>query len=206
MTRVAIPARRRARRAHDGRSARSRLGAAALALGCCAGLPACEAPSYGNDRWNDLGDTIDLRSGRGHGFGLSLQATMYFEPGLGLSWMDTWHDGFGRRRVSGTDGGFAQALVFGITGRSDDPSAATSSRDLLGCNLNLFGSPDEPPLLDRFRFGGAIYLPFGHGGIYLNAGEVFDFLVGFLRFDPAGDDAAGDAPAGDAPASPTEGS
>ena len=80
--------------------------------------------------------------------------------------------------------------------------SSTGSLSVLVLNLSLsssvFSLADEgdwfkqpagdPPFLDGLRVGGTLFLPGVSGGLYLNFGELLDFLCGVVSYDPLGDD------------------
>ena len=164
----------------------------------CAG---CVAPgSYGRDRWLDLTDAIDLKYGTGIGLGVHLQATKYLETGLGLSTQSGSHEWFGRRRVDMHDGAFVHGVVVGFAGLGPHGSLTTGSIDVLLFNVlaleggrwtgtrSWFEGGHGLPILDRYRFGAVLYLPGVHGGLFLNVGELADFLGGLFGADLMNDD------------------
>jgi hypothetical protein len=56
-------------------------------------------------------------------------------------------------------------------------------------NENWFSRPGgDPPLLDELRAGGVAFLPGVNGGLYLNLGEIGDFLCGLVGYDLNNDD------------------
>ncbi|HEX5011521.1 MAG TPA: hypothetical protein VFY71_14085 [Planctomycetota bacterium] len=173
-----------------------------LALACqaCNGLA-----TYSLDRARDLSDVVDVRYGTGLGLGLYVQATPSIPLGAGLgasseSYSRQW---FGRKSVEMRDGLFAHAIFMGVEGKGAGSDWTTGSLDMLGLRLNpgsiyskewrgteaWFQSPaGDPPQLDRFRFGATVFLPGVNGGIFLNLGEVVDFLTGLVGFDLMRDD------------------
>jgi len=44
------------------------------------------------------------------------------------------------------------------------------------------------PALEYWRFGFEVLVPGGQFGLYLNFGEVYDFMAGLITYDPADDD------------------
>src|SRR5262249_30133615 len=61
------------------------------------------------------------------------------------------------------------------------------------------GETGTVPIIDTFRFGGVIFLPGVHGGLYLNVSELVDFLGGLFTFDLAHDDGVPKCPPATAP-------
>jgi hypothetical protein len=176
----------------------SRLQAAATSALLCAG---CIAPgNYASDRLLDLTDVLDTRGGPGVGLGLQVQATEYLQTGIGMSQQNgtAW---YGRQSVDAPSP-FFHLVVIGAEGigvgctSSDRPAM-----DLLGINSGALGESGEwtgnqawfatgkgTPYLDRLRFGGTIYLPAFHVGLFLNLGEFVDFAGGIVALDLMNDD------------------
>ena len=172
----------------------------ALPLQACSGLA-----TYGVDRARDLSDVIDVRYGTGLGLGVYAQACLGIPLGAGLgasseSYSRQW---FGRKSVVMRDGLFAHAIFMGVEGLGADAEQTTGSMDFLGLRTSSgsiyskdwrgteawFQSPaGNPPQLDRFRFGATVFLPGVNGGVFLNVGEIFDFLTGLVGFDLMRDD------------------
>ncbi|MBI1851928.1 MAG: hypothetical protein HYR85_16445 [Planctomycetes bacterium] len=56
-------------------------------------------------------------------------------------------------------------------------------------NVFFYNRPEyEPPPIDRARFGVEVWLPLVRFGLYLNLGEVVDFVAGWVGLDSAQDD------------------
>jgi hypothetical protein len=167
-----------------------------------AGSLACQgAATWGLDRLRDASDVLDLRYGTGLGLGVHADATLYFGTGLGWSTVDHSRAWFGRHAVARGETEFF-GLVLGSTlgGGMCPPDLAHGWWHMLVFNVVALDSPDwagdanwfendgGPPLIDRFRFGGVLFLPGVHVGLHLNVGEVFDLLLGLFTLDPAHDD------------------
>ena len=172
---------------------------AALALACsgCASVG-----TYFADRGRDLIDIVDLRYGDGMGFGLQVDATMFFGTGLGYSkgeWTRAW---YGRHAVD-TDS--AQYFGWIVSSELNLATCMENSADgwnqVLWFNFAVLGPADwrgserwfagesrTVPGLDTFRVGAALFLPGVHGGLYVNMGEIVDFFGGLFTFDLANDD------------------
>ena len=86
------------------------------------------------------------------------------------------------RQLGKSDTFFLHSPLYGYDGPRADPDVYVFTAGLSGCS-------GVYPLMERWRFGGEVTLPFVSGGIYFNAAEVVDFFVGFFTFDPADDDA-----------------
>jgi hypothetical protein len=172
----------------------------ALSLQACSGLA-----TYGLDRARDLSDVVDVRYGTGLGLGVFVQCMWPLPLGVGLgasseSYSRQW---FGRKSVEIRDGVFAHAIVIGTEGHGADDDSTTGSLNFLGLNAcgghiyskdwrgtdAWFHSPaGDPPQLDRFRIGATVFLPGVNGGLFLNVGEIFDFLTGLVGYDLMRDD------------------
>ena len=153
-------------------------------------LPACTGDNYLSRRFMDLTDVVDVKYGTGIGLGAKLEATMYLGSGLGVSSQSYTREWFGRRSIEVRDGAFFHAIVGGGDGLYVDATPGHGSANgLLLDFVALEGpGPGDPPYLDWWRFGGEVCLPGVNGGLYLNLGEIWDFLAGLVTLDPAGDD------------------
>jgi hypothetical protein len=153
-----------------------------LAAGCS--FETYGVDTYLVDRGLDLTDVIDFKLGAGMGLGVKLQASDYMGVGLGAGAYDPTVESFGRRFFHNEHDGFLQGLVVGADGTPiGTVNDATTVNILL---LQLRGL--DLPFIERFRFGGEILLPGFQFGLFVNLGEVFDFLCGVVTFDPALDD------------------
>jgi hypothetical protein len=176
-----------------------------LLLGCLACSP---LGPYGTDRMRDLSDVIDVRYGTGFGLGSQVQV-LWLATGLGASTEHYYRQWFGRKSVEVRTGLFANVLILGIEGdfwRRDFAhmlgDSSTGALSVLVINLSLSSSvfsladkgdwfkepAGDPPFLDGLRIGGTLFLPGVNGGLYLNFGELLDFLCGVIGYDPLGDD------------------
>lgn len=167
--------------------------------------------TYGQDRLRDLSDVIDPRYGTGFGLGISVQFLDAYMSGVGCSMQWYQREWFGRKSVVVRDGLFAHALVYGVDGDyvrrlgpgewEHDGSSTTGSMTIVIFNTNRSHGENwsgdeqwftEPggnyPNIEGARIGGAVYLPGVNAGLYLNLGELFDFLCGLTTYDPAHDD------------------
>lgn len=175
------------------------LGFLTLASGC----------TYTTDRLRDLTDIVDVKGGaRLHpGLGGKIEATDFIWGGLGYS--KTGVEFFGRRRLvdsreqsdlikSFDYPNTATEISLGIAGYEFGGAQCGGAGSLFGINPVAFahlyrqtlGSHPEPPSLvsNPWRIGGELWLFLVDGGIYLNVGEVVDFLAGLAGLDPAEDD------------------
>ena len=184
-------------------------------IGCLALLAAgaaCAGPvTYGRNVLRDVSDVVDVRYGTGFGLGASAQFTDLLATGLGCSVEWYQREWFGRKSVEVRDGLFAAGLLFGFDGdylRRLEPGqwdiegdSTTGDWFALLVNWNR-GRSDElnateawltepagdPPARSGLRFGGAVFLPGVHGGLYLNLGELVDFATALVGYDFIKDD------------------
>jgi hypothetical protein len=175
---------------------------------------------YFEDRGRDLADIVDLKGGESMGLGVKVEATLYLGVGLGIAEQGRSVEWYGRERVRAPvnpnkrfDGMFVHLIVLGgdtyrggMHGWSDDPSwlkpgppATYNSLNFLALNMVALRNRIQPPFLDRFRFGGEVLLPEVQGGIYLNVGQILDFVLGIFTIDIGDDDRAGVVPEEEAP-------
>ncbi|MBM3984179.1 MAG: hypothetical protein FJ296_00580 [Planctomycetes bacterium] len=157
-----------------------------LAVACAAA--GCSAPGYGHDRLLDASDILDVQYGTGFGLGVLAQATLWLEGGVGISSTGFMREWYGRRSTIDDEGTFVGLLAFTATGRFPHGSVPTSSFGVLFINVAAVLEDDPPETIDRFRFGGRLYLPGVNFGLFLNLGEIVDFAGGIAGFDPAADD------------------
>jgi hypothetical protein len=155
---------------------------AVLAAGCS--FETHGVDTYLVDRGLDLIDVIDFKLGAGLGLGAKLQASDYMGVGLGAGAYHPTVEAFGRRFFHNDQDGFLQGLVVGVDGTPiGTVNDATTVNILL---LQLRGL--DLPFIERFRFGGEILLPGVQVGLFVNVGEILDFIVGLATWDPALDD------------------
>jgi hypothetical protein len=174
--------------------------AAGLALVLAALPPGCASVErYARDRLMDVTDIVDFKYGDAWGFGFKIELTLYFGMGLGVGELEHTREWYGRHGTDFTlnkaggpmdwlDGTFVQLGVIGTDGGTPG-NAAQSAITTLGLNVLLISADNSaPPLIDRWRLGGEVVLPWVIGGMYLNVGELWDFFAGVAGYDPAGDD------------------
>jgi len=187
----------------SGRRVRSRSLATALLVVVvgASGLACQGAATWGRDRLSDATDVLDIRYGTGLGLGLHLDATQYFGAGVGWSRVDRSRTWYGRHAVDMQGKEFV-GFVLGsaLGGGMCPPDPAHGWWHMLGFNVAALDVPNwsgdtgwfehdnGPPFIDRARFGAVLFLPFVHGGLHLNVGEVLDLVIGLAGFDPAADD------------------
>ncbi|MEW6745103.1 MAG: hypothetical protein AB1486_20300 [Planctomycetota bacterium] len=130
----------------------------------------------------DLSDIVDPKVGYGPTIaGIKVEVTEY--TGLGLALGEAWGFEFFGRRVRGFAPFFGHLGVIGFEGLEHEVDSY-----FLGVRLSHSDHPRrEPPLIDRCRVGieGGII---GWLGLYVNLGEILDFLAGPATLDPADDD------------------
>lgn len=139
--------------------------------------------AYLRDRALDLTDVVDPKFGYGGGgLGAKVEATTFVGAGLGLGqgWDDVEY--FGREARSRPQTVVAQLVLLGADGVGGPCSMDEFD---LGF-VNVMSEP--PPAIDRARFGGEVWLPLVHVGLYANAGELLDFVAGIFGADLAHDD------------------
>lgn len=181
-----------------------RMPAATIRRGACLALvlfaSACASVErYARDRLMDVTDIVDFKYGDAWGFGFKIELTLYLGTGLGLGELEHTREWYGRHATDFTlnkqggpldwlDGTFAQAGIIGTDGGAPG-NAAQSAITTVGFNVLLLSAGNSaPPLIDRWRFGGEMVLPWVMGGAYLNLGELWDFVAGVFGGDPAEDD------------------
>ena len=151
---------------------------------------------YARDRAMDLTDVIDIKYGTALGVGVKLQATGWYRLGLGLAETPYVREWFGRMSYEHGEAGTPSDgfFMYFLLGGAESPSVV--GEWLHGASMNFFGfeaatiTADDwgwPGPLQRWRFGGEVLL-LGRFGVYLNLGELADFLLGFGGMDIAHDD------------------
>jgi len=148
---------------------------AALALSC-----ACQG--YPLNRLLDLSDIVDLKYGPALGIGVKVEASDYLGAGVGFasSSADEW---YGRRRTGSQTNSLLGVGVVSLDGPIVEPDE-TSTYTILGFQSR----GTRPPVVSRARVGAELWLPGATGGIYVNLGELVDFVLGWFGADIAGDD------------------
>jgi len=143
----------------------------------------CSLLTYAGDRALDLTDIVDLKycCPGVLAIGARAEATVHFAPALGFGGIDWATEYFGRRDDDDHGGAFLFLLIWGVENFNIDNQGV---QNVLG-----FGAAEDyPPVISQFRFGGEIYIPGLNFGLYLNAGEVIDLILGFATIDLADDD------------------
>ncbi len=148
------------------------------------------------NRLFDATDVVDFKYGRALGLGAKVEATLYLGAGFGLATVESFREWYGRHatdfrwdgefHLSG-EGIFAHLGFIGSDG-GDPGNVAQGSVNAVALNVLMLWGTDDPPMIDRWRFGGEVLLPGALGGIYLNLGELYDFFAGLVGGDPAEDD------------------
>lgn len=187
----------------------ARLAATALLLGLALLPVGC---AYARDRLLDLSDVIDPKIGTGIGVGAKVEISEYLGVGVGVGVNAYLREWYGRRSYETYGDKFVHLGAFGqdggMWGLADDAGVRrraetyallinlTAVADHVG-RYDVFGYSDAwvlpegyevPPLYTRWRVGGEIMIPALSFGLYLNLGELADFLLGLGRIDFAGDD------------------
>jgi len=201
-----------------------------LALLFAAPLPAAGC-AYAGDRLLDMSDIVDLKLGTGIGIGVKAELTYYVGIGAGLGVNAYLREWYGRKSYETYGDRFVHVGVFGQDGGMDGPEkdagvrarvetyvllvnmTATADhvagRGVLGYSdaWQMARNYEVPPLGTRWRVGGEVLIPAISFGLYLNLGELADFLLGFTTYDFREDDGLdkgaryrlGDAPTTESP-------
>lgn len=169
------------------------------------------ACAYPVDRVRDVSDIVDFKYGTGLALGAKIELTDYVGVGGGLGVLGYRREWYGRRSYETYGGVFFHLAAFGVdggTGMFHKEDGDQNRADLYALLVNIsafadhFGNQDtlyalayqrppgyEPvPMIDRFRFGGEFLIPALNFGLYVNVGEVIDFVGGIFFWDPARDD------------------
>lgn len=160
---------------------------------------------YTRERFRDLSDIIDTKGGSSPRLGLGVkgEATNFIWGGLGYG--QPGPEYYGRRifnkHLAGTTGkdgfrgpeevglGIGHFQLRDITKSGLWDNMATSYFGINPFAYNAIVSEDEwQATAVPWRVGLEVWLPFYDVGIYLNVGELIDFLVGFVGLDPADDE------------------
>jgi hypothetical protein len=153
-------------------------------------LTGCATPdNYFEARMYDAGDMIDFKYGcdfMSGQVGAKVEATNYIGVGLGYGQANGVTENWGRRGMSG-DNDFLYIFVYGYDGldANDLVPGPETEFSILGINCC---QERRPPWVSRFRFGGEVLFIGLTAGIYVNTGEIADFLVGWTTIDIADDD------------------
>ncbi len=136
------------------------------------------AIAYTRDRCLDLSDVVDVKAGVCFGFGAKAEVTDYSGIGFGFA-AGPGFESFGRCFVlSDKLNPFVHFAVLGVDGEENNE-----------LSISMFQYKEKrPPMMSRFRVGGEAYVMPINLGLYLNLGEVVDFLCGLVTYDPSFDD------------------
>lgn len=146
----------------------------------CLSLSGCGVLNSIKERAVDLTDVLDFKFACPYSLGLGVKAevTDYLGTGIGSCSLLEGEEWFGRRYMPCT-GSLHHIVIWG------------AEESEIGATLYGFGFSQQAerplPLVSRFRIGGEVLLPLVSLGLYVNLGEIFDFLAGFAGFDPAED-------------------
>jgi hypothetical protein len=141
--------------------------------------------AYLSDRGRDLTDIVDVKGGVGGiGLGVKARATEFIGTGVGIGATYDTTEKFGRYAADSRSAfvGLGFAAIDGQSGVCPGPGFEFS---LLGLRIQ-----DDTVIFPWawFRFGGEVVLPGVRGGLFVNLGELVDFLAGIAGLDPVGDD------------------
>ena len=152
-------------------------------------LGGCSTPeNYFERRMYDAADMVDFKYGCDGMSGIvaaKVAITNYLGWGLGYGNASGITEQWGRRAKT-SDIEFLHIFVYGFDGSHENnvPGPYTEW-SILGINCC---QENRPPWVGRFRVGGEVLLAGLAAGIYLNTGEIVDFVGGIFTWDPAGDD------------------
>jgi len=140
----------------------------------------------------DMSDVIDIKYGYAIGAGVKVEATNWLGVGVGWGLMPKTREWYGRRSLVSYDQEFLMFVLAGRDGNKrawGEPSANGTDFYNIVLPLNISAlDHDTPPMLERFRFGFEFIVPTVNAGLYLNLGEVCDFILGLTTIDIAHDD------------------
>ena len=160
-----------------------------LLLGFALFTPGC---SYVKNRVLDMSDVIDIKYGYAVGAGVKVEATNWVGVGVGWGIMPKTREWFGRRSHVAYDQEFMHFILAGRDGTKrswGEPSADGTDFYNIVLPINIAAlDHSTPPMLQRFRVGFEFIIPTANGGLYLNLGELADFILGLATIDIAGDD------------------
>jgi len=146
-----------------------------ISLGC----------TYAKRRALDLTDIVDVRYDFSLGLaGAKVEVTEYLGVGLGIGAYGPGQEWYGRRVAMSPGGFFFHIPVVGVDDTCIDNMSQYSRTSILGFSYRR----NPPPPIERFRVGVRGLVPLIHLGVFINLGEVYDFLAGLASFDPAEDD------------------
>lgn len=165
----------------------------ALCLVACVGC-ASVGPYLSHRAW-DFTDIVDVKYGTALGLGAKVEATMYLGLGLGIADQPRVREWFGRLSDERENGGFAYFLLGGGEGAAFHGTPGLDSFHVLLVDVFLLSEDSTggifggwPSVMERWRFGGEVLIPFAQFGLYLNVGELVDFTLGLAGLDIAEDD------------------
>jgi hypothetical protein len=136
--------------------------------------------AYARDRCLDLTDVVDLKYALGgRGIGAKVRASEIGGTGVGAGRYENVTEWIGRR----THHDWSDFFGIGVFGF--DRSRHLEEWYFTVCRIPRY-SRNKP--VEALRFGAELMLPFARGGLFLNVGEVLDFILGFATLDIADDD------------------
>ncbi len=151
---------------------------------------------YIKHRMLDMSDVIDIKYGYGLGLGVKVEATLWVGAGVGYGYMTKTREWYGRRSLVAYNQEFLHFIIAGRDGTArewgEPPQDGTDHYNIvLPINLSavdMRGWPFRPSLLQCFRTGFEVIVPAFNVGLYLNEGELLDFILGLVTVDIADDD------------------
>jgi hypothetical protein len=166
----------------------TRLGTTLL-LGVALFTPGC---SYIKHRVMDMSDVIDIKYGYAVGAGVKVEATNWIGVGVGWGISAKTREWYGRRSHVAYDQEFMHFILAGRDGTKrswGEPGLDGTDFYNMVLPINIAQlDHSTPPILQRFRFGAEVIFPTTNAGLYLNLGELCDFILGLTTIDIAGDD------------------
>ena len=148
--------------------------------------------AYVKNRMLDMSDVLDIKYGYAVGVGVKAEVTNYVGVGLGYGVMTKTREWYGRKSHVAYDQEFLHFILAGRDGTKRDwgePGLDGTDFYNMVLPINLAAlDHDSPPMLQRWRVGFELVLPLANGGLYLNLGELADFVLGLATIDIAGDD------------------
>lgn len=155
-----------------------------LAFAATLALPSCTVGRYAQNRGCDLLDCFDFKVGYGGlGLGAKVQASEYLKTGFGFGEVYETVEFYGRHKDR-----YSMMFYHGLIAGFDGPEMPGYGVDA-DWDLFFVGNPPAGVTpLDRARFGAEVVLPGVNFGVFLNLGQIADFLAGFAGLDLADDD------------------
>lgn len=193
----------------------SRLVGRSLAAVLAAVLLSTTGCAYVGDRLLDLTDVVDVKYGAALGVGAKVEVTHYLGAGVGLAVLGYNREWYGRRSFESEGCAFVHFAIIGADGgahgcRENDTEGEMSTEGFDGYMLlcNVFALDDyyvgwieeqsnaagdttgyvDLPLIDHWRVGAEVVVLPVQFGLFLNLGQLADFVLGLVTIDIAHDD------------------